>query len=53
MRAFRLKKKAKADQQNPRVQAWEQLMWKFQQPLPEAEPGEKWLRMERIFKLEP
>ena len=32
---------------------WEQLMWKFQQALPEAKPGEKWLRMERIFKLEP
>jgi L-rhamnose mutarotase len=28
-------------------------MWKFQQALPEAKPGEKWLRMERIFKLEP
>jgi L-rhamnose mutarotase len=34
------------------VQAWEQLMWRFQQALPEAKPGEKWLRMERIFKLE-
>jgi len=28
-------------------------MWKFQQPLPAAKPGEKWLLMERIFKLEP
>jgi len=27
-------------------------MWKFQQALPAAEPGEKWRRMERIFKLE-
>jgi len=27
-------------------------MWRFQQALPEATPGGKWLRMERIFKLE-
>jgi L-rhamnose mutarotase len=51
--SFSFENKAKADQQNPRVQAWEQLMWKFQQALPEAKPGEKWLRMERIYKLEP
>jgi L-rhamnose mutarotase len=49
---FSSEKKAKADQQNPKVQAWDQLMWKFQRALPEAKPGEKWLRMERIFKLE-
>jgi L-rhamnose mutarotase len=28
------------------------LMWRFQEPLVEAKPGEKWLLMERIFKLE-
>ena len=50
--SFSFEKKSKADQQNPRVQEWEQLMWKFQQTLAQAEPGEKWLRMERIFKLE-
>ena len=44
--------KAAADQLNPRVQEWEKLMWTFQKPLPEAKPGEKWLLMERIFKLE-
>jgi hypothetical protein len=27
-------------------------MWRFQQALPEAKPGAKWLRMEGIFKLE-
>jgi len=26
-------------------------MWNFQQALPQAKPGEKWLPMERIFKL--
>jgi L-rhamnose mutarotase len=34
------------------VQEWEQLMWQFQQELPNAKPGEKWMLMERIFKLE-
>ena len=50
--SFSFDKKAKADHLNPKVQEWEELMWKFQQPLPDARSGEKWLRMERIFKLE-
>jgi len=50
--SFSFEKKAMADQKDPKVQAWEQLMWKFQQALPGANPGEKWLLMERIFKLE-
>ena len=49
--SFSFEAKSKADQQNPKVQEWEKLMWKFQQPLPEAKPGEKWMPMERIFKL--
>jgi L-rhamnose mutarotase len=48
---FSFEAKAKADAEDPRVQAWEKLMWKFQKPLPQAKPGEKWLLMERIFKL--
>ena len=48
--SFSFDKKAMADEQDPKVQAWEQLMWRFQQALPEAKPGEKWLRMERIFQ---
>jgi L-rhamnose mutarotase len=50
---FSFEAKAKADRQNPKVQEWEKLMWKFQQALPQAKPGEKWLVMDRIFKLEP
>ena len=50
--SFSFDKKTKIDRQNPKVQEWEQLMWKFQQPLPQSKPGEKWLLMERIFKLE-
>ncbi len=49
---FSFEAKAAADGANPRVQEWEALMGKFQQPLPWAGPGEKWLRMKRIFKLE-
>ena len=50
--SFTFDKKTKADKRNPKVQEWEDLMWKFQQALPQAKRGEKWLRMERIFKLE-
>jgi len=49
---FSFAAKAKADRANPKIREWEELMWKFQKPLPEAKPGEKWLLMERIFKLE-
>lgn len=49
---FSFEAKAKADARNPKVQEWETLMWKFQQALPQAKPDEKWLLMERIFKLE-
>jgi L-rhamnose mutarotase len=49
---FSFADKAAADRANPRVREWEELMWKFQKPLPQAKPGEKWLLMERIFKLE-
>lgn len=49
---FSLAAKDAADRSNPKVQEWEQLMWRFQKPLPQAKPGEKWLMMERIFKLE-
>lgn len=49
---FSFEKKAIADRENPKVREWEELMWKFQEPLPDARPGEKWMLMERIFKLE-
>ena len=48
---FSFEAKAAADRANPKVQEWEELMWKFQQPLPQATPGEKWLLMDRIFSL--
>lgn len=49
---FSFEAKARADRENAKVQEWENLMWKFQKPLPNAKPGEKWLLMDRIFKLD-
>lgn len=40
-----------ADLLNPKVQEWEALMWKYQQAMPGARPGEKWLLMNKIFSL--
>src|SRR5256714_9532315 len=50
--SFSFEAKGKADQANPKVREWEELMWKFQKPLSHARPEEKWLLMDRIFKLE-
>ena len=43
--------KASMDAENPKVIEWEQLMWKFQQALPWAKEGEKWIALEKIFQL--
>ncbi len=48
---FSFEAKSKADAANPKVQEWETLMWKYQQALPFAKPGEKWLLMDKIFTL--
>lgn len=48
---FSFDKKASTDSTNPVVQKWETLMWTFQQPLPWAKPGEKWIIMKNIFQL--
>jgi L-rhamnose mutarotase len=50
---FSFDKKAALDQANSKVQEWETLMSQFQKPLAWSKPGEKWLLMERVFKLEP
>jgi L-rhamnose mutarotase len=49
---FSFQAKAVADASNAKVREWEELMWKYQQALPQARPGEKWLLMEQIFKLD-
>lgn len=48
---FSFEAKAIADVNNPVVQKWEDLMWHYQQAIPGAKPGEKWLLMHKIFSL--
>lgn len=48
---FDPERKAKMDAKNPKVQEWEALMWDFQQALPWAKNGEKWIALEQIFQL--
>ena len=43
--------KAAADAANPKVREWEALMDTFQQRMPFAEEGVKWVNLERIFML--
>ena len=47
---FSFETKSKADNTNERVREWEALMSKYQQILPLAKPGEKWLLMKKIFQ---
>lgn len=49
--SFSFDKKSEMDNHNPKVQEWENLMWKYQQALPGANPGDKWMLMTKIFKL--
>jgi len=49
--SFDADRKAEMDANNPKVQEWEELMWKFQQELPWAKAGEKWIALEKIFQL--
>jgi len=47
--SFSFGEKEKMDNSNPAVQRWETLMWKYQQALPFAKPGEKWVLMKKFF----
>jgi L-rhamnose mutarotase len=48
---FTFERKALFDLASNKVQQWELLMWKYQQRLPFARPGEKWVLMDRIFAI--
>ncbi|HTH32589.1 MAG TPA: L-rhamnose mutarotase [Lacibacter sp.] len=48
---FSFEAKAAADTANKKVQEWETLMWNYQQALPTAKEGEKWMLMKKIFDL--
>ena len=49
--SFSFEKKASIDAGNAKVQEWETLMWKYQQPVKNALKGEKWVLMNKIFEL--
>jgi len=48
---FSFDRKNTMDAENEKVQEWEKLMWKYQQAVPGARPGEKWVMMNKIFEL--
>jgi len=48
---FSFEKKFLIDSSNSKVQEWEELMGKYQERLPMAQPGEKWMVMDKIFEL--
>jgi L-rhamnose mutarotase len=49
--SFSFYAKSVLDAANTKVQEWETLMWNYQQALPSAVPGEKWMLMEKVFQL--
>jgi L-rhamnose mutarotase len=49
--SFSFGRKGEMDAGNAKVQEWENLMWKYQQPLKNAAKGEKWVLMNKIFEL--
>lgn len=48
---FSFEKKQQLDLNNAKVREWEDLMWKYQQPLQGSAEGEKWKLMDKIFDL--
>ena len=49
--SFSFEKKTAMDLESPKVQEWEDLMWKYQQKLPFAKANEKWMLMDKIYQL--
>jgi L-rhamnose mutarotase len=47
---FSFERKAAMDLANEKVQEWEKIMWGFQDSLPHAPEGVKWVLMEKIFE---
>lgn len=48
--SFSFERKQQLDDANPKVQEWETLMSRFQQELPWAPEGVKWLPAEQVFQ---
>ena len=49
---FSFERKGEMDKNNPIVEKWETLMDQYQQRLPWASPGVKWVLMDEIFRLD-
>ena len=50
--AFSFERKTEMDKSNPMVEKWETLMDQYQQRLPWASSGVKWVLMDEIFRLD-
>jgi hypothetical protein len=48
---FTFENKATADAENPKMQKWEKLMWKYQLALRAVRPGERRIWIKNIFSL--
>jgi len=48
---FSFEKKQRIDEADPVIRKWEELMSTYQQPLPWAKAGERWLQMTCIYQL--
>ena len=48
---FSFEKKQQSDINSAKVQEWEELMWKYQQPIEGSATTEKWKLMDKIFEL--
>lgn len=47
---FSFEKKLAMDATNPKNQEWEILMWNYQQALPKAKEGEKWMQLDKVYE---
>ena len=50
---FDARRMAQREAEDPRLRAWEALMWQFQAPTPWTPAGRKWVEAARIFDLTP
>lgn len=48
---FSFEKKKAIDDADPVIRKWEELMSSYQQPLPWAHEGERWIQMKPIYRL--
>ncbi|MFV0541528.1 MAG: L-rhamnose mutarotase [Aestuariibaculum sp.] len=49
---FTFEKMAQMGNNNPKVEEWETLMWQYQQKVPAAKEGEKWVLLDEIFTMD-